>query len=184
MEASAAELGGFIHAPQSIDEEVHECLVCLTRQVVQPGGFSESCSDLCGDDLRAEQRVILFEACWILRTNSSRPASWGFNLKAKQEKRAQIHGYLPEELALMLSWYLESPPSDTTYRQSDQHQCQEILNNGIRAFEMWTWRVTKDRYKRSNISILNEINPIRSLEYQIFKQTLTHFGHIMRANGI
>ncbi|UYV66013.1 hypothetical protein LAZ67_3006186 [Cordylochernes scorpioides] len=41
-----------------------------------------------------------------------------------------------------------------------------------------------DRYKRTTISILNEINPVRSLESQICKQRLNYFGHIMRANGL
>ena len=34
--------------------------------------------------------------------------------------------------------------------------------------------------KRTNLSILKEINPERSLEGQILKLRLQHFGHLMR----
>ncbi|UYV75947.1 hypothetical protein LAZ67_13001890 [Cordylochernes scorpioides] len=42
----------------------------------------------------------------------------------------------------------------------------------------------KPIYKRSNVYILNEVNPVRSLESQIYKQRLTYFGHILRANDL
>ncbi|UYV64319.1 hypothetical protein LAZ67_3000273 [Cordylochernes scorpioides] len=38
--------------------------------------------------------------------------------------------------------------------------------------------------RKTNISILNEINPVRFLESQICKQRLTYFRHIMRAKGL
>ncbi|UYV79949.1 hypothetical protein LAZ67_18001169 [Cordylochernes scorpioides] len=41
-------------------------------------------------------------------------------------------------------------------------------------------RSALDGYKRSNISILNEINPV--IESQICKQRLTYYGHIVRTN--
>ncbi|UYV81848.1 HIST3H3 [Cordylochernes scorpioides] len=47
------------------------------------------------------------------------------------------------------------------------------------AFEIVPWTD-----KRTNVSILNAINSIRSLESQIGKQSFTYFRHIMRTNGL
>ena len=53
----------------------------------------------------------------------------------------------------------------------------------IDAFEMWCWR----RFlrvpwaaRRSNQSIMKEINPGISLEGMILKQKLQYFGHLMQ----
>ena len=49
----------------------------------------------------------------------------------------------------------------------------------INAFELWCWRVPWTA-RRSNLSILKEINPECSLEGQILKLRLQYFGHLMR----
>ena len=53
----------------------------------------------------------------------------------------------------------------------------------IIAFELWCWRrVLRVPWtaRRSNLSILKEINPECSLEGQILKLRLQYFGHLMR----
>lgn len=55
----------------------------------------------------------------------------------------------------------------------------------IDAFELWTWRSIlgapwTDR--RTNLSILDEVQPRRSLEAIITRLKLRYFGHIMRTN--
>ena len=54
---------------------------------------------------------------------------------------------------------------------------------GIDAFELWCWR-TLLRFpwtaRRSNQSILQEINPENSLEELMLKLKLQAFGHLMR----
>ena len=52
--------------------------------------------------------------------------------------------------------------------------CQRIY-----AFELWCWRVLWTA-KRSNQSILKEINPGHSLEGLILKLNLQYFGHLMQ----
>ena len=57
-------------------------------------------------------------------------------------------------------------------------QCQRID-----AFELWCWRrLLRVPYpaRRSNQSILKEINPEYSLEGLMLKLKLQHFGHLMR----
>ena len=60
----------------------------------------------------------------------------------------------------------------------------------IDAFERWCWRRLLDRWvpwteRRSNQSILKEINPEYSLEGLILKLTLQYFGHLMqKANSL
>jgi len=57
----------------------------------------------------------------------------------------------------------------------------------IDAFELWTWRrilrvpLTE---KRTNLSVLEEVKPKRSLEPTILRLKLRYFGHVMRANGV
>ena len=51
------------------------------------------------------------------------------------------------------------------------------------AFELWCWRRLLRvpwTARRSNQSILKEINPGRSLEGLMLKLKLQHFGHLMR----
>ena len=53
----------------------------------------------------------------------------------------------------------------------------------IDAFELWCWRrLLKVPWtaRRSNQSILKEINPVISLEVMILKLKLQYFGHLMR----
>jgi len=55
----------------------------------------------------------------------------------------------------------------------------------IDAFELWRWRRilrvpwTK---KRTNLSVLEDVNPKRSLEVTILRLQLRYFGHVMRAS--
>ena len=53
----------------------------------------------------------------------------------------------------------------------------------IDAFELWCWRRLLRvpwTARRSNKSILKEINPLCSLEGLMFKLKLQYFGHLMR----
>ena len=53
----------------------------------------------------------------------------------------------------------------------------------IEAFELWCWRRLLRvpwTARRSNQSVLEEINPDCSLEGQIVKMKLKYFGHLMR----
>ena len=53
----------------------------------------------------------------------------------------------------------------------------------IDAFELWCWRRLMRvpwTAKRTNLSILKEINPKCSLEGQILKQRCQYFGHLVR----
>ena len=52
----------------------------------------------------------------------------------------------------------------------------------IDAFELWCWRVLRVPWtaRRSNLSILKEINPEYSLEGLMLKLKLQYFGHLMR----
>ena len=53
----------------------------------------------------------------------------------------------------------------------------------IDAFELWCWRrLLRDPWtaRRSNQSILKEINPGCSLEGMVLKLKLQYFGHLMR----
>ena len=55
----------------------------------------------------------------------------------------------------------------------------------INAFELWCWRrLLRDPWttRRSNQSILKEINPEYSLEGLMLKLKLQYFGHLMRRN--
>ena len=58
----------------------------------------------------------------------------------------------------------------------------------IDAFELWCWRRllrVSWMARRSNQSILKEINPEYSLEGLMLKQKLQYFGHLMqRANSL
>ena len=52
----------------------------------------------------------------------------------------------------------------------------------IDAFELWCWRLLRVPWtaRRSNQSILKEINPGISLEGMMLKLKLQYFGHLMR----
>ena len=57
-------------------------------------------------------------------------------------------------------------------------ECQRID-----VFELWCWRrLLRDPWtaRRSNQSILKEINPEYSLEELMLKMKLQHFGHLIR----
>jgi hypothetical protein len=56
----------------------------------------------------------------------------------------------------------------------------------IDAFELWTWRrILRVPWteKRTNLSVLEEVKPKRSLEATILRLKLPYFGHVMRAKG-
>jgi hypothetical protein len=56
----------------------------------------------------------------------------------------------------------------------------------IDAFELWTWRrILRVPWteKRTNLSVLKEVKPKRSLEATILRLKLRYFGHVMRAKG-
>ena len=56
----------------------------------------------------------------------------------------------------------------------------------INAFELWTWRRilrTPWTDRRTNVSILEEVKPKRSLEATILCLKLRYFGHVMRTKG-
>ena len=57
----------------------------------------------------------------------------------------------------------------------------------IDAFELWCWRrLLRDPWteRRSNQSILKEINPEYSLEGLMLKLKLQYFGHLMRRSQL
>jgi hypothetical protein len=59
-----------------------------------------------------------------------------------------------------------------------------ILQNKIDAFELWTWsRILQVPWtvKRTNLSVLEDVKPKRSLEVTILRLNLRYFGHVMRA---
>ena len=54
----------------------------------------------------------------------------------------------------------------------------------VDAFELWTWgRILRVPWteKRTNISVLGEVKPKRSLEATILRLKLRYFRHVMRA---
>jgi hypothetical protein len=54
----------------------------------------------------------------------------------------------------------------------------------IDAFKLWTWRrILRVPYteKRTNLSVLEDVKPRRSLEATILRLKLRYFGHVMRA---
>jgi hypothetical protein len=54
----------------------------------------------------------------------------------------------------------------------------------IDAFLLWTWRrISRVPWteKRTNLSVLEEVKPKRSLEATILRLKLRYFGHVMRA---
>jgi hypothetical protein len=54
------------------------------------------------------------------------------------------------------------------------------------AFELWTWRRilrTPWTERRTNLSILEEVKPKRSLDATICQLNLRYFGHVMRTEG-
>ena len=54
------------------------------------------------------------------------------------------------------------------------------------AFELWCWRLLRVPWtaRRSNQSILKEINPGISLEGMMLKLKLQYFGHLMRTDSL
>ena len=60
---------------------------------------------------------------------------------------------------------------------------KKVEHQGINAFELWCWRRLLRvlwTARRSNQSILREINPEYSLEILMLKLKLQYFGHLMR----
>ena len=60
-------------------------------------------------------------------------------------------------------------------------------HKGINAFELWCWRRLLRVHwtaRRSDQSILKEINPEFSLEGLMLKLKLQYFGHLMRTVGL
>jgi hypothetical protein len=56
----------------------------------------------------------------------------------------------------------------------------------IYAFELWTWRkILRVLWteRRTNLSVLEEVKPKRSLEATIIQSRLHYIGHVMRAKG-
>jgi len=54
----------------------------------------------------------------------------------------------------------------------------------IYAFELWTWRRILQvpwTEKRTNLSVLEDVKPKRSIEVTILRLKLCYFGHAMRA---
>jgi len=54
----------------------------------------------------------------------------------------------------------------------------------IYAFELWMWRrILRVPWteKRTNLSVLEDVKPTRSLEATILRLKLRYFGHVMRA---
>ena len=59
---------------------------------------------------------------------------------------------------------------------------KKVEHRRIDAFELWCWRRLLRvpwTARRSNLSILKEINPERSLEGLMLKLKLQYFGHLM-----
>ena len=75
-------------------------------------------------------------------------------------------------------------PSSQSYGFSSSHVCWTIKkaeHQRIDAFELWCWRrLSRDPWtsRRSNQSILKEINPEYSLEGLMLKLKLQYFGHL------
>ena len=60
---------------------------------------------------------------------------------------------------------------------------KKAVRQGIETFELWCWRsILRVPWtaRRSNQSILKEINPAISLERMMLKLKLQYFGHLMR----
>ena len=57
----------------------------------------------------------------------------------------------------------------------------------VRAFEQWCWRRLLRipwTAKRTNESVVYEINPGNTLENKMMNQKLSYFGHVMRSHGL
>ena len=66
---------------------------------------------------------------------------------------------------------------------SESWTVKKAEHRRIDAFELWCWRRLLRvpwTARRSNQSILKEISPEYSLEGQMLKLKLQHFGHLMR----
>ncbi|XP_078242297.1 uncharacterized protein LOC140707586 [Pogona vitticeps] len=64
---------------------------------------------------------------------------------------------------------------------SESWTIKKVGYQRIDAFELWCWRrLVPWTAKRTNLSILKEINPECSLEGQLLKLRLKYFGHLMR----
>ena len=60
---------------------------------------------------------------------------------------------------------------------------KKVEHQRIDAFELWCWRRllrVPETARRSNQSILKEINPEYSLEELVLKLKLQYFGHLMQ----
>jgi hypothetical protein len=70
--------------------------------------------------------------------------------------------------------------------ESDSWTVQKKDRKKIDNFELWTWRrilQTPWTERRTNLSIMEEVKPKRSLEAMILRLKLCYFGHVMRAKG-
>ena len=68
----------------------------------------------------------------------------------------------------------------------DSWTIKKAENQRIDAFELWCWRTLLRvpwTARRSNQSILKEINPEYSLEGLMLKLHLQHFGHLMQGTN-
>ena len=102
---------------------------------------------------------------------------------------------LDNSLVLMLTWYRTKnslhlsepsfPPLQIRYESWTKKKAEHWR---IDAFELWCWRRllrVPQTARRSNQSILKEINPEYSLEGLMLKLKLQDFGHLMwRANSL
>ena len=78
-----------------------------------------------------------------------------------------------------------SPQTLASYRCENQ-TIKKAECRRIDAFELWCWRRLLRvpwTARRSNQSILKEINPEYSLEELLLKMKLQYFGHLMQRAG-
>ena len=76
----------------------------------------------------------------------------------------------------------EWPFSEVRYEGMGELNHKEDWAKRIDTFELWYWRLLQVPWtaKRSNQSILKEINPEYSLEGLMLKLKLQYFGHLMQ----
>ena len=102
---------------------------------------------------------------------------------------------LDNSLVLMLTWYrtknslhLSEPSFPPLQIRYESWTMKKAEHWRIDAFELWCWRRllrVPQTARRSNQSILKEINPEYSLEGLMLKLKLQDFGHLMwRANSL
>ena len=80
-------------------------------------------------------------------------------------------------------WSLNSSMHDLCHRKDSSHRLLAAEHQRTDAFELWCWRRLLRvpwTTRRSNQSILKEINPGISLEGRMLKLKLQYFGYLMR----